>query len=89
MLAESRLAGSATLALEGALAVGNGWTQTMSEQQILDCDAAGSGCDGGWPMVCASVDLAVRRRKFEVQMVRSSRSSSERHWRPSRTSCEI
>lgn len=40
---------STTGALEGALAVGNGWTQTMSEQQILDCDTTGSGCDGGWP----------------------------------------
>ena len=29
---------SMTVALEGVLAVGNGWTQTMSEQQIIDCD---------------------------------------------------
>ena len=29
------------------LAVGNGWTQTMSEQQILDCNTWGSGCQGG------------------------------------------
>ena len=34
-------------ALEGVLAVGNGWTQTMSEQQILDCNTWGSGCQGG------------------------------------------
>ena len=25
-------------ALEGVLAVGDGWTQTVSEQQILDCN---------------------------------------------------
>uniref|UniRef100_A0A7S1ATH4 Uncharacterized protein n=1 Tax=Noctiluca scintillans TaxID=2966 RepID=A0A7S1ATH4_NOCSC len=40
---------STTGALEGALAVGNGWTQTMSEQQVLDCDTSGSGCQGGLP----------------------------------------
>lgn len=40
---------SATGALEGALAVGNGWTQTMSEQQILDCDTGGGACNGGEP----------------------------------------
>jgi len=40
---------SATGALEGALAVGNGWTQTMSEQQILDCDTSGGACNGGEP----------------------------------------
>ena len=27
-----------TDALEGVLVVGNGWTQTMSEQQIIDCN---------------------------------------------------
>ena len=36
-----------TDALEGVLAVGNGWTQTMSEQQILDCNTWSSGCQGG------------------------------------------
>ena len=34
-------------ALEGVLAVGNGWTQTMSEQQILDCNTWSSGCQCG------------------------------------------
>ena len=34
-------------ALERVFAVGNGWTQTMSEQQILDCYTWGSGCQGG------------------------------------------
>ena len=34
-------------ALEGVLVVGNGWTQTMSEQQILDCNTWSSGCQGG------------------------------------------
>ena len=34
-------------ALEGVLAVGNGWTQTLSEQQILDCNTWSSGCQGG------------------------------------------
>ena len=34
---------SMTDALEGIFAVGNGWTQTMSEQQILDCNIWGSG----------------------------------------------
>ena len=29
---------SKTDALEGVLVVGNGWTQTMSEQQIFDCN---------------------------------------------------
>ena len=29
--------------------VDNGWTQTMSEQQILDWDTLGSGCQGGLP----------------------------------------
>ena len=35
--------------LEGAPSVDNGWTQTMSEQQILDWDTLGSGCQGGLP----------------------------------------
>ena len=38
---------SMTDALEGVLAVGSGWTQTMSEQRILDCSTWGSGCQGG------------------------------------------
>ena len=38
---------SMTDALEGVLAVGNGWTQTMYEQQILDCNTWCSGCQGG------------------------------------------
>ena len=38
---------SMTGTLEGVLAVGTGWTQTMSEQQILDCNTWGSGCQGG------------------------------------------
>ena len=38
---------SMTDALEGVFAVGNGWTQTMFEQQILDCNTWGSGCQGG------------------------------------------
>ena len=38
---------SMTDALEGVLAVGNEWTQTMSEQQILDCNTWSSGCQGG------------------------------------------
>ena len=37
---------SMTDALEGVLAVGNGWTQTIFEQQILDCNTWGSGCQG-------------------------------------------
>ena len=38
---------STTDALEGVLVVGNGWTQTMSEQQILDCNTWSSVCQGG------------------------------------------
>ena len=38
---------SMTDALEGVLAVGNGWTQRMFELQILDCYTWGSGCQGG------------------------------------------
>ena len=38
---------SMTDALEGVLAVGHGWTQTMSEQRILDYSTWGSGCQGG------------------------------------------
>ena len=38
---------SMTGALEGVLAMGNGWTQTMSEQQILDSNSWGSGCASG------------------------------------------
>ena len=38
---------SMTDALEGVLAVGNGLTQTMFEQQILDCNTWISGCQGG------------------------------------------
>ena len=38
---------SMTDALEGVSAVGNGWTQTMFEQEILDCNTWGSGCQGG------------------------------------------
>ena len=34
---------SMTGALEGVLAVVNGWTQTMSEQQIVDCNTWSSG----------------------------------------------
>ena len=34
-------------ALEGVLVVGNGWTQTISEQQILDGNTWSSGCQGG------------------------------------------
>ena len=36
-----------TDALAGVLAVGDGWTQTMFEQQILDCNTLGSECQGG------------------------------------------
>ena len=36
-------------ALEGILAASCGWTQTMSEQQIFDCDSPDPGCDGDWP----------------------------------------
>ena len=32
---------------ERVLAVGHGWTQTMSKQQILDCNTRCSGCQGG------------------------------------------
>ena len=81
VLAEGRLAGGTTGALEGAFAVGNGWTQTMSEQQLIDCDTMRSGCDGGRPMVCTSMDLTICRRKFVAQMVNSSKSLSERHWK--------
>ena len=38
---------SMTGALEAVLAVGNVWTQTISEQQILDCNTWSSGCQGG------------------------------------------
>lgn len=38
---------SATGILEGAVAVGDGWTVPMSEQQLMDCDSDSSGCDGG------------------------------------------
>ena len=38
---------SMTDALEGVLAVDNGWTQTMFEQQVLDCNTWSSGCQGG------------------------------------------
>ena len=32
-------------------------------------------------MACTSMDVAICRRKFEAQMVSSSRSPSERHWK--------
>ena len=38
---------SMTDAPEGVLVVGDGWTQTMSEQQILDCNTWSLGCQGG------------------------------------------
>ena len=38
---------SMTDALKGVLAVGNGWTQTMFEQQIFDCNTWCSACPGG------------------------------------------
>ena len=38
---------SMTDALEGVLVVGNEWTQTMSEEQFLDCNTWSSGCQGG------------------------------------------
>jgi len=37
---------SATGCLEGALAVGNGWTMSLSAQQMVDCSGKGT-CDGG------------------------------------------
>ena len=43
----SCLALSTTGALEEALAVDNGWTQTMSEQQLVDSDTVDSACDSG------------------------------------------
>ena len=38
---------SMTDALEGVLEVGDEWTQTISEQQILDCNTWSSVCQGG------------------------------------------
>ena len=35
--------------LEGALPADKGWTQTITEQQILDCDTPGPGCQRGLP----------------------------------------
>ena len=43
----SCLALSTTGAQGEALAVDNGWTQTMSEQQVVDCDTIDSACDSG------------------------------------------
>ena len=43
----SCLALSITGALEAALAVDHGWTQTMSEQQLVDCDTVNYSCDSG------------------------------------------
>ena len=43
----SCLALSITVALEKALEVDSGWTQTMSEQQLLDCDTVNYACDSG------------------------------------------
>ena len=43
----SCLALSIAVALERALAVDNGWTQTMSEQQLVDCDKVNYACDSG------------------------------------------
>ena len=55
---------SMTDALEGVLAVGDGWTQTMFEQQILDCNKWGSGCQGGsqrqLSLQCRSVITSVK-----------------------------
>ena len=31
----------------GSLAVDNGWTQTVSEQQLVDCDTFNHACDSG------------------------------------------
>ena len=45
----SRQTSDDTGVLKGALKVDNGWTQTMSEQQILDCDTSGPGCQRGLP----------------------------------------
>ena len=81
VLAESRLAGGTTGVLEGALTVGNGWTQTVFEQQFIGCDTMEPGCDGDRLMVCTSVDFTICCRKFVVQTVSSSRSPSEGHWR--------
>ena len=38
---------SITGALEKVLAVDNEWTQTMSEQQLVDCDTVDYACDSG------------------------------------------
>ena len=39
---------STTGALEKALAVDNGWTQTMSEQQLVDCDTVNYALSVTW-----------------------------------------
>ena len=61
----SCLALTTTGALEEALAVDNGWTQTTSEQQLVDCDTVDSACDSGlmgngfdfaeWNALCTEV----------------------------------
>ena len=43
----SCLALSIAGALEEPLAVDDGWTQTMSEQQLVNCDTVHHACDSG------------------------------------------
>jgi cathepsin F len=40
---------SATETIESVCAIAGYNLNTLSEQQILDCDTTDSGCDGGWP----------------------------------------
>ena len=39
---------AATGAFESAVAISNGYHWDLSEQQVIDCNAEGYGCGGGW-----------------------------------------
>ena len=42
---------AATGAFESAVAIANGYHWDLSEQQVIDCNAEGHGCGGGWMSV--------------------------------------
>ena len=81
----SRLALSITGALEESLAVDNGWTQTVSQQQLVDCDTVNYACDSG--LMSNGFDFAEKKAlctEISVTTPRRALASSSVTWRSHR-----